>query len=257
MSSDLFLLGEPSFGRSGGACPARITHRPNGDNQEPVAGTAGPLFAGIQPGEYPKVRATAYERVFTRGEMFFIEGESVHLVLLITAGVVKISKVRERGAEIILRLAVPGEVLGVSALYSTGSHRATAQAFRDCRALCWDAPAFKTLVSRYPILQHNMMRILGERLLDIEERFGEVATDPVAPRVARQLMRLISTIGRPRGGAVEVDISREELAQMTGTTLYTVSRLLSAWKARGIVDPRRGSVAIYEIQPLRAISRQM
>ena len=252
-----YVVSQPSVIRSGAACLAREVQHANGDEQGGAAESPGALFAGLPPGEYVKLRATGREKRFARGETFFIEGEAVHTVLLITAGVVKISKLREGGAEIILRLAARGEVLGIGGLYSTGSHCATAQAFRDCRTVCWDAAVFKTLVSRYPILLHNMMRILGERLIEIEERFGEVATDRVGPRVARQLMRLLVTIGRQRGGAVEIGMSREELAQMTGTTLYTVSRLLSAWKARGIVAPRREAVAIHEIPALRMISEQM
>ena len=62
-------------------------------------------------------------------------------------------------------------------------------------------------------------------------------------------------IGQPVNGAVEIGLSREELAQMTGTTLFTVSRLLSAWEARGMVRPRREAVAICDVQSLRAIGR--
>ena len=72
--------------------------------------------------------------------------------------------------------------------------------------------------------------------------------------MARQLVRLLERIGRPVNGTVEIGISREELAQMTGTTLFTVSRLFSAWEARGLVRPRREAVTICDIQSLRAIS---
>jgi CRP-like cAMP-binding protein len=134
-------------------------------------------------------------------------------------------------------------------------HRTTAQAFRDCRALVWDAAAFNTMVMRYPVLHQNMARIVGEDLLELEARFREVATERVGPRVARQLVRLLEQMGRPAdNGEMEVCLSREDLAQMTGTTLFTVSRLLSAWEARGMVRPRREAVAICDVQSLREIS---
>ena len=69
-------------------------------------------------------------------------------------------------------------------------------------------------------------------------------------------MRLLPQIGRPADGAIEVGLSREELAQMTGTTLFTVSRLFSAWETRGLVKPRREAVTIPDVQALSAIAEQ-
>ena len=117
----------------------------------------------------------------------------------------------------------------------------------------WEAPTFDALVKRFPVLRQNMVHVLGEDLRELQERFREVATERVAPRVARQLLRLLEKMGRTVNGLVEVGLSREELAQMTGTTLFTVSRLLSAWEADGIVRPRREAVAICDEQALRAI----
>jgi len=179
----------------------------------------------------------------------------VQQVLLLTSGFVKLSKLGLSGTEVILRLGVPGDVLGALGLFSGGNHRATGQVFRECRALVWDTGAFKVLVERFPVLHQNMARIVGGHLLELEERFREVATERVGPRVARQVLRLMEQIGQPLDGAIEIGLSREELAQMTGTTLFTVSRLLSAWEARGMVRPRREAVTIYDVQSLRAIGR--
>jgi CRP-like cAMP-binding protein len=212
-----------------------------------------PLFSGISPGDYTRICAAARVKEYARGEMLYIEGDSVQQVMLLTSGFAKITQLGLSGTEVILRFSVPGDVLGAVGLFSTGRHCRTAQAFRMCRALVWDAPAFKALVDRFPVLHQNMFRILGEDMLELEERFHEVATERVGPRVARQLLRLLEKIGRPVDGAVEIGLSREELAQMTGTTLFTVSRLLSAWEARGMVKPRREAVTICDVQSLRAI----
>ena len=125
-----------------------------------------------------------------------------------------------------------------------------------CRALVWDAPTFKSLVTRYPVLHQNMVKILSEDLLELQERFREVATERVAPRVARQLVRLLTRIGRSINGSVEVSLTREELAQMTGTTLFTVSRLLSTWEERGMVKPRREGVTVCDVKSLRAAAEE-
>ena len=232
-----------------------IVSRGNGNNLGCPAAERSPLFSGILPDDYSGISATARAKVFARGETLYLEGAPANQVLLLTAGFAKITQLGNGGAEVIIRLCGPGDVLGAVGLFSTVPHRTTAQAFRNCQALVWDASAFKTMVLQYPVLHQNMVRIVGEDLLELEARFREVATERVGPRVARQLVRLLEQIGRPSDhGDMEVGLSREDLAQMTGTTLFTVSRLLSAWEARGMVRPRREAVAICDVQSLREVT---
>jgi CRP-like cAMP-binding protein len=225
----------------------------NGNNPGKAASPSA-LFTGIPPGECARISAAARVREFARGEMLYIEGEPVDQVLLLTSGLAKINKLGSSGTEVILGLLSAGDVLGAIGLFSTARHCTTAQAFRPCRALVWDAATFKGLVDSFPVLHQNLLRITGEYVLELEERFHEVATEKVGPRVARQLVRLRNKIGRPTDGAVEISMSREDLAQMTGTTLFTVSRLLSAWEARGMLTSRREAVTILDVESLNAIS---
>ena len=250
-----FPLDDPFCHWAGGADKLAIVRRknPEGDRHSGTAAERPPLFAGISPGDYAKIVAGARVKEFKRGEVLYMEGESVRQVLLLTSGSVKMTKVGLSGNEVLLRFSVPGAVLGAAGLFSTGKHCSTAQAFRLCRALVWDGLAFRTLVERFPVHQ-NMARILSQELLDLEERFREVATERVGPRVARQVIRLMEQIGQPVDGAVEIGLSREDVAQMTGTTLFTVSRLLSGWEERGMVKPRRKSVTVCDVEALNAIS---
>lgn len=212
------------------------------------------LFFGLSPSDCAGICASARVKEFMRGEMLYVEGDSVQQILLLTSGVVKVTQLGPSGTEVILRLGVTGDVLGTTSLLSTGRHYTTARAFRLCRALVWDAPSFRALVEPRPALCQNMFRMIGADLLELEERFREVATERVGSRVARQLVRLMEKVGRPVDSAVEVRVSREDLAQMTGTTLFTVSRLFSAWEELGVVKPLREAVMIYDVQALRRIS---
>jgi CRP-like cAMP-binding protein len=211
------------------------------------------FFAGLSPDDYASSCRAARVKQFMRGDMLHFEGDAVKRVLLLTAGYVKITKVGPGGEEVIVRLVAPGEVLGAVELFSSGTHGTAAQVFRLSRALVWESGVFKALVERFPVLHQNTVAILGEHLRELEERFREVASERVGQRVGLQLLRLLKTMGRPVGAGVEIGLSREDLAQMTGTTLFTVSRLLSAWEARGVVRPRREAVAICDVQSLRAI----
>ncbi len=244
---------EASSIRSHDAERLSIVHRNNGDNHGLSVVEHSPLFSGIPAADDMIVSAAAHLKEFQRGEPLYTEGGPVQHISLLTSGFAKITQHGPGGTEVILRFCVPGDVLGAVCLFSDGRHYTSAQAFRLCRALVWDAPAFGALVKRFPVLQQNMVRSLGDDLRELQERFREVATERVASRVARQLLRLLEKMGRPVNGTVEVSLSREELAQMTGTTLFTVSRLLSAWEADGIVKPRREAVAICDVQALRAI----
>jgi CRP-like cAMP-binding protein len=245
--------GEPSERRSNPADRLKIVPFKKGDIHAGAVLARPPLFSGVLPADYTRIVAAARVKQFTRREVLHLEGDSVQRVLVLTAGFAKISKLSTSGTEVILRFGAPGDVLGAADLFCSGRHCTSVQAFRPSRALVWDAMAFKALVERYPVLHQNMAQILIGDLLELEDRFREVATEKVAPRVARQLLRLQKQIGLPVNGAIEIGLSREELAQMTGTTLFTVSRLLCAWEGLGMVRPSRESVSIRNVAMLRAI----
>jgi CRP-like cAMP-binding protein len=239
--------------RSNGDRPI-AANRKNGANHGTPVELCSRLFSGILPADFTAICRLARVKQFDRGEMLHLEGDAVDRVIMVTSGSVKLTKMSQAGDEVILRLAAPGDILSVEGLIWCGLHCTTAEVFRSCQTLIWDPPVFKNLIERYPVLHQNMVVILGEHLRELEERFREVATGKVGPRVALQLLRLLESIGRPVDAGVEIGLSREELAQMTGTTLFTVSRLLSAWEARGVVKPRREAVAVCDVESLHALA---
>jgi len=224
----------------------------HGDNRYGWATVeSAPLFTGISPDDFRRISAAARLKRFRRREMLYLEGDKVEQVLLLLSGSVKITQLGLKGLEVIFRLGGPGDVLDTVSLFGTGRHCTTAQVLRECRALVWGAGIFKAQVECVPVLQLNMIRFVCGHLQELEERFRELATERVAPRVAHQLIRLLEQVGS--NGEVEIGLSREDLAQMTGTTMYTVSRLLSAWEAHGLVNPRRESVVISDVRSLRKV----
>jgi CRP-like cAMP-binding protein len=120
----------------------------------------------------------------------------------------------------------------------------------QCHALTWEYSKLQSLLVQYPQIRNNINQILSNRLNELEERFREVATEKVAKRLALALLRLVKQVGRPTHGGTEVLLSREELAQMTGTTLFTISRILSRWSEQGFVLPRREAVLVRDTQRL-------
>jgi CRP/FNR family transcriptional regulator, nitrogen oxide reductase regulator len=226
----------------------------HGENRDGWATVeSAPLFSGFSLEDFRRISAAARLKRFKRGEMLYVEGDPVEQVLLLISGSVKVTQVGPKGLEVILRLGAPGDVLDPVSLFSSGRHYTTAQVTRECGALVWDPGTFKAQVECVPVLHQNMIRIVCGHLQDLEERFRELATERVALRVAHQLIRLQEQAGSPQEVDVEIGLSREGIAQMTGTTLYTVSRLLSAWEQHGLVSSRRESVMVSDIRLLRKL----
>ena len=109
------------------------------------------------------------------------------------------------------------------------------------------------LVAEYPLLRRNISQILSSRLQELEERFREIATEKVAKRLALALSRLLRQVGKKTHEGTEISLSREELAQLTGTTLFTISRILSKWADAGVVIPRREAVLIRDPERLESV----
>jgi CRP/FNR family transcriptional regulator, nitrogen oxide reductase regulator len=212
-----------------------------------------PLLAGLAASERLEILSAARTREFGRGEVLYLEGDPVEEILLLRSGCVKTTKFGESGTVAILGLAAPGDALGAAGLISTGQHTTTAEPVQQCRALVWHAENFRTFLQRSPRLYQNMVQIHFVYLRELEERFREMATEMVSRRVARQLARLhdlFESINNPG----EICLSQEELAQMTGTTLFSISRLFTEWEARGLVVARRHSVTVRNVDSLRAIA---
>ena len=213
-----------------------------------------PVFSNISLADCREIVSTAYEKEFSRRQTISLQGDPVRQVLLLISGCVKVTQLGQNGTEVILRLSGPGEIVGATGLCLHRNHCSTARTIQPSKALIWDAAVFEAAAERFPILRRNAARILDERLRELEERFREISTEKVAPRLGHEIARLLRQVGQRVNGAVEINLSREELAQLTGTTLFTVCRLLSQWDELGIVKTRREAVIVHNIQALVDLS---
>jgi CRP-like cAMP-binding protein len=209
-----------------------------------------PLFAEISAAECREIASAANEKHFARRQTIFMEGDPVRRVVLLTSGSAKIAQLGQSGAEVILGVRGPGEVVGTVGLRPQDRHSSTALALAPSSAFVWDAGVFETFSQRSVQLRRNITDLLCRQLHELEERYREISTERVSVRLSHQLVRLLNQLGRRVNGRLEIRLSREELAQLTGTTLFTVSRLLSDWNQRGIVSTRREAVSVDDFQAL-------
>jgi len=209
-----------------------------------------PLFSEIPLEDCSKIVAPAQERHFLRGKTIFFQGDPVRQVLFLTSGCIKVSQLGPNGQEVILRLIGPGESVSAESCANCTAHCSTARTMEPSTALVWESKTFEAVAARFPVLLRNIWCDLQRQMNQLEERYREISTQKVAPRLSRELVRLLTQVGKQSDGHVEISLSQRELAQLTGTTLFTVSRLLCQWEEQGIVKPRREAVLVLNIPAL-------
>jgi CRP-like cAMP-binding protein len=213
-----------------------------------------PLFSKIPYQDCVKIISTANRRMVLAGQILFKEYDRTRQVFLLVSGCAKVIHTNAEGKEAILRLTVPGDILGVFRDFASEDSQSTVEAIQPCTALAWDAILFESYLQRFPALSDNVAQILSQQLRDLERRFCELATEKVSSRLLKEIIRLVERVGLHTNGQVEIHLSCEELAQLTGTSLFTVSRLLTEWERQGFLTTGRRSVAVRDLQMLIDLS---
>ncbi|HEX6898237.1 MAG TPA: Crp/Fnr family transcriptional regulator [Thermoanaerobaculia bacterium] len=214
------------------------------------------LFQGVTADGREALLKRAVSRRLDRKQVLFHEGEKAAVMFLLEAGRLKLTQLAADGQEVLVRFVGPGEICAGVAVLEGSTYPVTAQAVEPVRLLQWPREAVRELAERHPRIQTNILRAITGHLHDSMTRARELATERVPQRVARALLRLARQAGRPLDGGVIVDhpLSRQELAEMTGTTIYTVSRLLSQWEEEGVVEAGREKVTIRSLEKLEELA---
>ncbi len=186
-------------------------------------------------------------RIAKDAAVFEQEGEA-HSFFLLLDGHVRVVKATTEGQQVIVRYISPGELLGIAHALGRTTYPATAIAAVDCVVLAWPGRLWPDFAAAFPDFGANTYRTVGNRLQDAHTRVVEMSTEQVDRRVAHALLKLVNQTGRKTDEGILIDfpISRQDIAEMTGTTLHTVSRLLTAWEEQGLVKSGRQKVTVVE-----------
>jgi len=209
---------------------------------------AAPFFAPLPQAVRAALAPAASTMPIRRKQRIFHQGDPADAMYLIRRGKVRLVQAGEDGSEVVVRFFGPGEVFAGIALVEGARYPVTAEAVEAGDLLLWDRRRLLAMAELHPELALATTRAIAGRMQELQERFREVATQRVDHRVARALQRLAEQTGRPSEDGVILDLplSRLDLAEMTGTTLFTVSRLLSAWQRRGVLRLGRERVEILD-----------
>jgi len=218
-----------------------------------------PLFRGLTEAEQDAVLAQAQTRRVPKGGTAFDEGAAATALFVLVSGRMKAVKTTPDGQQALVHFIDPSDFFGCVALMGYPTYPATAVAVTESVVLSWDIAALKQLMATCPQIAANALPSLGDRLRDAHTQFLELSTEQVERRVAHALLRLVRHAGKKVEAGVEIDfpVTRQEIAEMIGTTLHSVSRVLSAWESQGILEGGRQRIVVKKPHALVAIAEEL
>ncbi|MGE3874667.1 MAG: Crp/Fnr family transcriptional regulator [Parvibaculaceae bacterium] len=208
-----------------------------------------PPFSGLSRADLDAILEKARPLRIAAGKPVFEQDAETHGFFLLLDGHVRVVKTTAEGQQVIMRYISAGQMIGIATALGRTTYPASAIAAVDCMALTWPNEAWNDFATRYPAFAANTYKAVSVRMEDAHDRVVELATALVDRRVAHALLRLTEQSGRKTDHGIEIafPITRQDIADMTGTTLHTVSRLLTAWEHLGFIKSTRKRVTVVDI----------
>ena len=217
-----------------------------------------PVFSRLTPADRRVIAAAATIREYAKGDVIFEQDSPSDAFYAIARGRVKIFKMMPNGKDLILEVFGPGDPLGALAVYGERPFPATAAALEDTTCVIIPRSSFFQLLEQNPTLVRGLLAGLTLRLVELTNRLAELTGGRIEPRFARLFLKLGSEMGRQeRGGTfVPLALSRQELADMTGTTIETCIRIMSRWGKDDVVRTEKDGFVLVQRGALQEIAAQ-
>jgi CRP-like cAMP-binding protein len=206
-----------------------------------------PLFKGLAEADLLVLLKQSHPHQVQSGGFFFFQNDPTDRVYMLIQGRVKLTQSGLEGEQdVLMQVIGPYHLFGAVALTQIPGYLVSAQAAEDSAAIYWERAEMMPIVSTNPILAINAIQMMAVHTQEFQERFRQMATQRVERRLANMLLKLASQTGikTPEGILINMPLTRQDLAEMTGTTLFTVSRLLKQWDDQGLVISKREQVTI-------------
>jgi CRP-like cAMP-binding protein len=215
-----------------------------------------PLFRRVGPEDRERIAAVATIRSYEKGDRLFDEGDPSDYFHVIVSGRVKVYKKRPDGNDIILEIFGDGGPLGAVAVYESRPYPASADAIEPTTCLLIPRPAFFALLEQHPSLVRGLLSSMSQRLVQLTTRLAELTGGHVDARFARLFLKLAAQMGRPgRGGTfIPLALSRQELADLTGTTIETCIRIMSRWGKDDVLRTEKDGFVLVDRDTLQALA---
>jgi CRP-like cAMP-binding protein len=214
------------------------------------------IFRRLPADDRQRLAAVTTTRAFEKGEHLFREGDASELLFTVASGRVKVTKMTTRGSEVILEIFGPGDPVGAVAVYEARPYPASAIAIEPTTCLVITRQAFFSLLESYPSMVRGLLTGLTHRLVELTNRLAEFSTGRIDARLARFFLKLADNIGQPApdGTFIPLALSRQELADMIGTTIETAIRIMSRWGKDGVLRTDKDGFLIANRAALETIA---
>lgn len=219
-----------------------------------LAGTE--IFRALPGDALDEMRQSATRKRLARKEALYHQGDAAENFYVVVVGRLRATQTGEAGNQIAIRYLGPGELAGYAALAGIAVYPGTVVAVEDTHLFVWSASLMRQAMGKHPQIAMNAVAVLGARYQETQLRLRELSTETVERRIAHTLLRLARQAGRRtvQGTEISFPLSRQDIAELAGTTLHTVSRTLSAWEKDGIVSSARRHIVICLPEALAAIN---
>jgi CRP/FNR family transcriptional regulator len=215
-----------------------------------------PIFRRLKAEDRERIAAVSHVAHFGRGDVLFSEGSPSESFYVVSTGRVKVSKLTPSGKEVILEIFSAGDPLGAVAVHQGLPFPASATALEETTCVLIPRQQFFDLLERHPSLVRGLLLGLTTRLVELTNRLAELTGTRVEARLARLFLKMADDMGRhdSRGTCIPMSLSRQELADLTGTTIETAIRVMSRWSKQNLVQTEKDGFVIMNRAALEALS---
>ena len=217
-----------------------------------------PFFTDLPREAIGEIHRRFYQHGYAAGETIYLAGDPATHLYVVARGKVKLIRHSASGQDVLLDILVAGEFFGSLSALGDTEYPDTAQALTQCCTLAIAADDFQEVLRSYPSVALATLDIVAARLHAAHEQVRQLSAHPVEHRIAATLLKLAEKLGEERQGTIllQVPLSREDLAAMTGATVETVSRIMSQLRKASIIHSGRQWVAIADRDRLAALSAE-
>ncbi len=215
-----------------------------------------PVFRTLSPEDRERLAEVSRVKTYHKGQAIFGEGSPSDFFYTVASGRVKVFKMTPAGKDVILEIFGAGDPFGAVAAYESRPFPASAVALEDTACLLIPRQEFFRLMEQHPSLVRGLMLGLTRRLVELTNRIAELTGGRVEPRFARLFLKLTEEAGRehPEGTCIPLHVSRQELADMTGTTIETCIRIMSRWGKEDVVRTEKDGFVVLDHRTLETLA---
>ncbi len=214
------------------------------------------LFKNLSEEELKELEPYLITAAYRKKEDIFSEGDPPEWFYIVSKGKVKITKLSHEGKEIILEIISPTDIFGGVAVIRGFPYPANAVAMEDSEVLRISRKNLMRLVDRFPNLMYCIALQLGDRMKSSYDSLKNIALERVEARIAALLLKLAGKVGveTKTGVLIDMRLTKQDVADMVGTTVETSIRTFSKFKKEGLVADSDGKIVIKDREGLAELS---